>query len=1479
MKKLLLILILLCNNILLKAEGLPAFNIQVQYIEHNGHNQNIEVTAKYHFNKSITLNTQPNIIIDDNWDLVSIDHNFNGEYIKDDEINVVFTLRHRYENLPYYPDQLYIEHINDDDFQSIRALFLIYFTPYNTTEVIGEDALTDLKRVWYAKDEISPERISIDQNSIPISDIPINFIPNDEWQTDYRTIQVPGLAYSIPMMAIHPDSIPSVLKNQGGEGEMNRMGDGCAFSKKFAGHITGNITALFRNEETPIVLQSIPLRGIDIEIVERNSNWINVILGSGQTDANGNFSVWINICRAFEGDNVELFVRIKGENEYYKIWASKKNKYYTDIEKHETPYRYWSYNNGNINNLNFGNITVFHETIKAVHLSVLAWEFSNANSGKILENNLIIKTGTNETYFFPDQSCGQNLPIYSDLLVPHPAIRLSTGQVITESTTWHEFGHFLMWQLQNKCWIDLKSGSFAEHFINTSSNSRIAWTEGWANAFMQICDANYRFIDNENFLDEDRNNYERRTIRDGITINITNGFSSEFYVACTIYDLWDGPDKFPSNTPNNVYNDDQSATWLNDTDEASLSFTELCNVVKNGDINSLPENNGKIEDIQVFFKYLTKNIQCEETISSIRQCFFRNEINNDFTATDYYFNSDILYRNVIQNYSGSAIEDPIFSWVGQYNYNHAQRINITSINSANLSYNLPYYNSIANLNQDLLISNQGTLFLNNYLPPGIQFNNTSQERPPINLTSIYEICNQSDYTVDAGGSLIIGDPSGNYTSSLVLKSGSTLLLKGNSLTRINNNSKLIIESGAHLIIELGANIEVNGTNAMLEVAGQLTLQDGVIFTREGTGFIRFSNLGYLNIEMGNNTGFNFNGSGQTDKVLEITNGMVYFPWGSGTTKKFTATNCNIVTSGNGSLNVASDLIINNVKLSGGFGLTTYGQFPVDIQNSTFHTSLTANQSGADGAPLYIKNCNFDNANLYVYDKGLTIENSNFYNNTLAAIKLENLIFPSYVKNTTFSDSYSAIDYTGNTSAPLILDDIYVYGTFVGVVAENTFIKAKCSYFNVLHSPFQLLSGAMLDLSTQNGGIYSNNILTHYDSDSPTPLIKLGNAEALFLDEGLNLFKKEYSSSKYISGTFNDNNTNIIAENNTWHDCSTCGSTTPQSTKFDLINAEIDVTPITNIFSDNSCNGGQSIMSTSISTFDILDNCTECETVKYKGENINKRLKQIFKDIANDTLSINTINNIEKLDSILNFQINGNKPKIEKLKSRAYANYIKLVQDLLLQNVYNSTVQIANNYYTKAMNTTIARLNKSISLNDTNDIKYYLLNKAYLHLYKDEFFNAITIFNNALLMTNSNSSEYNLINKQICLVTNEDLFVSGIISSTQFDSLNKSCRNISNNTLLVRTDKEIIKNEANITFDVKLSPNPANSLLNVDLIVEDSDSNFEYQIIDISGRVILTHKSINVNKFDIDISTIAEGAYFLKVTNGVDLITNKFVIIR
>jgi hypothetical protein len=198
MKKLFIILMLLCNNNLLQAEGLPAFNIQVQYIEHNGHNQNIEVTAKYHFNKSTTLTTQPNIIIDNNWDLVSVDHNFNGEYIKDDEINVVFTLRHRYENLPYYPDQLYIEHINDDVPQSIRALFLIYFTPYNTTEVIGEDALTDLKRVWYAKDEISPERITMDKNSIPISDIPFNFIPNHEWQTDYRTIQVPGLAYSIP---------------------------------------------------------------------------------------------------------------------------------------------------------------------------------------------------------------------------------------------------------------------------------------------------------------------------------------------------------------------------------------------------------------------------------------------------------------------------------------------------------------------------------------------------------------------------------------------------------------------------------------------------------------------------------------------------------------------------------------------------------------------------------------------------------------------------------------------------------------------------------------------------------------------------------------------------------------------------------------------------------------------------------------------------------------------------------------------------------------------------------------------------------------------------------------------------------------------------------------------------------------------------------------------------------------------------------
>lgn len=184
-KKIILLLIIISSTYNLFAEGIPLFNIYVQYDELNTHLNQINVRAKYHFNKDVELNTQPEILLPDNWELIGLDHEFTGEYHENDEFEVNFTIKNNYaSNFPFFPDQLFINHSLNQESKPVRALFMVYFTPYNTTEVLGEDALRLFKRTWFAKLNVEMERIEIDKNTIPISNIPDNFIPEESWQSN-----------------------------------------------------------------------------------------------------------------------------------------------------------------------------------------------------------------------------------------------------------------------------------------------------------------------------------------------------------------------------------------------------------------------------------------------------------------------------------------------------------------------------------------------------------------------------------------------------------------------------------------------------------------------------------------------------------------------------------------------------------------------------------------------------------------------------------------------------------------------------------------------------------------------------------------------------------------------------------------------------------------------------------------------------------------------------------------------------------------------------------------------------------------------------------------------------------------------------------------------------------------------------------------------------------------------------------------------
>lgn len=87
---------------------------------------------------------------------------------------------------------------------------------------------------------------------------------------------------------------------------------------------------------------------------------------------------------------------------------------------------------------------------------------------------------------------------------------------------------------------------------------------------------------------------------------------------------------------------------------------------------------------------------------------------------------------------------------------------------------------------------------------------------------------------------------------------------------------------------------------------------------------------------------------------------------------------------------------------------------------------------------------------------------------------------------------------------------------------------------------------------------------------------------------------------------------------------------------------------------------------------------------------------------------------------------------------------------------------------------------------------------------------------------------------------------------------------------------------NDAFAMTITPNPANSFINLTLTIE-NDGQLEISILDVIGRTVYTtnkHATIGTNNISLDLSTIvANGTYFVKVTNGNQSSIKQIVITR
>ena len=1017
-------------------------------------------------------------------------------------------ISHPIDNLPFYPERISFAYedqtISKDP---VAAEGRVYFTPYNTVEVWSYYDFVHLKRNWYVNRVDNAQRIYVDPASIPSSNIPESYDPQEDWEEDFQSVKIEGLAYSIPMLPIHPDSLNDTI-NVVIDDTAGRA-DGCGWGwRRWQGMISGTIVSPFSNEDFGASGNTNRgLEGLRVELWEEDGLW-DIRIGFGTTDSDGNFSFNVNTCQFAEGDEAEIYLKIEARNYGYKI-KGKNTWTFGSTQIEETSVQDWDYNNGDPDPVNFDTLIIDNGAHRAVSMCVQSWNYTNIYSGITLDKALTVRADLNDgSFFLPDKYCGIPItaaalmgylvPKFGAILGPigtvyfisdiifntqKPNIFLVESACREENTPRHEFGHFVMWQLQGKCWTDIPSGSFAPHFNSSESNSRIAWTEGWADAFSMIIDAHHRDWDGESGNWGSATSYENR--RNFPAINF--GPASEYHIACALYDVWDGANKFghltgssPSFADANTGSNPE--LWVGgQTDQIAYSFETICDIIANGDQYGV---NNQIESIQEFYKQLIEPRGCTER-SLIKQVFDQNRvigIRANFPNGDYRgFTSDEIAASDVHPYSG------FFAGVGTFNgfswsYNFTHEYDATFLWTSAQDYNLAALNvnGYKFLSDNLTVKDGATLHFNRNIP--IKWVAAgSPQRPALNSTMDADLCGDMTLKVFQDGHVIVGDQAVSAHADVRLNGGSTLILGGNSTSnngelRINNNSRFYVEEGAHLIIDQGANIVLNGNNAVLEIDGDMTIMPGATFTFSGSGHVVFGNdFWNQTVNTSATSEIDLHGSGQSDLILVLKDGCHW--WNSGQTARFDIHD-GLVRLGNDAniLMNAVNIRLEDVDVTnngGGLhkGIITTGQAWNNhtISNADFsngHYGLRAYQIWGTGGYVKLDHCDF-------VDCGIGIEvhagaaRMDFCSFTSCETGyLQQLgAFPSRLYQTDLIENNTGIDFrTG--SGDLVLHSCNVNSNYLGVRMDGPgTIRGKCSNINNNDTyGLLLLSGAFADLS-------------------------------------------------------------------------------------------------------------------------------------------------------------------------------------------------------------------------------------------------------------------------------------------------------------------------------------------------------------------------------------------------------------------------------
>lgn len=451
---------------------------------------------------------------------------------------------------------------------------MVYFTPYNTIEIWNLQDFQNLPRRWFTPIE-NPDttRIYIDPSNIPESNIDTSVYINweigdweDDWQDEYREVKMQGLSYAVLMKPVPPDSVDYYKSIGDGPDSTNISGEK---SKIFTGVVYGHLYTKINNDLGNPAL--VALTGIKVKLMDQDKFWAETI-ETTYTDNHGYFEIHYSTNQKFEGENMELFLRFKSRtNSDYQIHSTNLigSNYKVNSEQISVPQNAgWN----QIETILAYDESNYYDAFRTVHWANNGFRYFEAENrplGKRLTIHINIDVTPSIT--------GSFYMLGNIFLTDHAGDK--------ENTPYHEFGHYTMYKLQsNNFTYPYGENGCADHGWDKENTSSLAWVEGWAEAIRMILDAAYWAEDDEYGFDNGGwppNESRSHNHSWPNSSNINNGFRSEYYIACAIYDLWDGAGKgLPNTIPGfsiHGWNDSgQGIYGWKSVDDIELSFYNIC---------------------------------------------------------------------------------------------------------------------------------------------------------------------------------------------------------------------------------------------------------------------------------------------------------------------------------------------------------------------------------------------------------------------------------------------------------------------------------------------------------------------------------------------------------------------------------------------------------------------------------------------------------------------------------------------------------------------------------------------------------------------------------------------------------------------------------------------------------------------------------------------------------------------------------------